>query len=124
MFEKTQHFDEDDAVSPVIGVILMVAITVVLAAVIGTFVLGLGGNVQENPTAGVTVDFDNNGNATVSLVTLGEGVDNVSIVNAKGTEQHVLKNEGASQPYNQSGTYSVVANAGQQSTTVRTFEVE
>ena len=32
----------DRAVSPVIGVILMVAITVILAAVIGTFVLGLG----------------------------------------------------------------------------------
>ncbi|MEF8869094.1 MAG: type IV pilin N-terminal domain-containing protein, partial [Haloarculaceae archaeon] len=37
---------DDDAVSPVIGVILMVAITVILAAVIGTFVLGLGDQVQ------------------------------------------------------------------------------
>ncbi|WP_345775624.1 type IV pilin N-terminal domain-containing protein [Haloferax sp. Q22] len=35
-------FKDDTAVSPVIGVILMVAITVILAAVIGTFVLGLG----------------------------------------------------------------------------------
>ncbi|WP_338071862.1 type IV pilin N-terminal domain-containing protein [Halorutilus salinus] len=34
--------NDDSAVSPVIGVILMVAITVILAAVIGTFVLGLG----------------------------------------------------------------------------------
>ena len=39
-------FTEDDrAVSPVIGIILMVAITVILAAVIGTFVLGLGDSV-------------------------------------------------------------------------------
>lgn len=38
--------DEDDAVSPVIGVILMVAITVILAAVIASFVLGLGGQQQ------------------------------------------------------------------------------
>jgi flagellin-like protein len=37
-----QLFNDDDAVSPVIGVILMVAITVILAAVIATFVLGLG----------------------------------------------------------------------------------
>ena len=37
---------DDNAVSPVIGVILMVAITVILAAVIGTFVLGLGDQVQ------------------------------------------------------------------------------
>jgi flagellin-like protein len=35
------------AVSPVIGVILMVAITVILAVVIGTFVLGLGDQVQQ-----------------------------------------------------------------------------
>jgi len=39
-------FDEERAVSPVIGVILMVAITVILAAVIGTFVLGLGDQLQ------------------------------------------------------------------------------
>jgi flagellin-like protein len=44
----------DRAVSPVIGVILMVAITVILAAVIGTFVLGLGDSVQQNAQAGVS----------------------------------------------------------------------
>jgi flagellin-like protein len=50
---------DDDAVSPVIGVILMVAITVILAAVIGTFVLGLGGSVQQTaPQAQFTFDFD------------------------------------------------------------------
>jgi flagellin-like protein len=49
---------DDDAVSPVIGVILMVAITVILAAVIGTFVLGLGGSVQQTaPQASFTFDF-------------------------------------------------------------------
>ncbi len=50
-------FTEDRAVSPVIGVILMVAITVILAAVIGAFVLGLGDNVSETaPSA--QIDFD------------------------------------------------------------------
>jgi len=49
---------DDDAVSPVIGVILMVAITVILAAVIGTFVLGLGDQVQQNaPQASFTFDL-------------------------------------------------------------------
>ena len=37
----------DDAVSPVIGVILMVAITVILAAVIAAFVFGMAGSVQK-----------------------------------------------------------------------------
>lgn len=47
-FRKLLGVDADErAVSPVIGVILMVAITVILAAVIGTFVLGLGDQVQE-----------------------------------------------------------------------------
>ncbi|WP_136600821.1 type IV pilin [Salinigranum halophilum] len=54
-----QLFTEDRAVSPVIGVILMVAITVILAAVIGTFVLGLGDQVSETaPQAQFTFDFD------------------------------------------------------------------
>ena len=50
---------DDDAVSPVIGVILMVAITVILAAVIGTFVLGLGDQVQNtSPQASFTFDYE------------------------------------------------------------------
>lgn len=48
-------FDQDRAVSPVIGVLLMVAVTVILAAVIGTFVLNLGGGVNENVKAGASV---------------------------------------------------------------------
>ena len=48
---------ENRAVSPVIGVILMVAITVILAAVIGTFVLGLGDSLGDNqPSAQLSVD--------------------------------------------------------------------
>jgi len=50
---------EEKAVSPVIGVILMVAITVILAAVIGTFVLGLGDQVQSTaPQASFEFNFN------------------------------------------------------------------
>jgi flagellin-like protein len=49
----------DDAVSPVIGVILMVAITVILAAVIASFVLGLGGSQQQTPQASFSWDYEN-----------------------------------------------------------------
>ena len=45
---------DEEAVSPVIGVILMVAITVILAAVIAAFVFGLGGSQQAAPTASIT----------------------------------------------------------------------
>ena len=61
-----QLFADDDAVSPVIGVILMVAITVILAAVIGTFVLGLGDQVQTTaPNAQMSFDADST-NVTVT----------------------------------------------------------
>jgi flagellin-like protein len=60
-------FTEDRAVSPVIGVILMVAITVILAAVIGTFVLGLGDQVSESaPQAQFTFDFANGTYGTIT----------------------------------------------------------
>ena len=38
---------DEEAVSPVIGVILMVAITVILAAVIAAFVFGMGSTLQK-----------------------------------------------------------------------------
>ncbi len=59
MIQKPQLFDDDSAVSPVIGVILMVAITVILAAVIATFVLGLGEQVSDTtPNANFQADFN------------------------------------------------------------------
>jgi len=45
----------DEAVSPVIGVILMVAITVILAAVIAAFVFGMAGNISKTKVVSVTL---------------------------------------------------------------------
>jgi len=67
---KTLFTGDERAVSPVIGVILMVAITVILAAVIGTFVLGLGESVSEEPRAGVSFSQDG-GDVDVTLTTEG-----------------------------------------------------
>ena len=61
-----EFFTEDDAVSPVIGVILMVAITVILAAVIGTFVLNLGQGINQSaPQASFGFDY-NDDNVTIT----------------------------------------------------------
>ena len=72
-------FDSDDrGVSPVIGVILMVAITVILAAVIGAFVLELGSSVAtEQPQASFDFEVDGS-NATVTHQS-GSEIDNSSI---------------------------------------------
>ncbi|MBP2251169.1 flagellin-like protein [Halarchaeum solikamskense] len=84
--DLTQLLDDDRGVSPVIGVILMVAITVILAAVIGTFVLGLGSNVGNNaPSA--TFNYDYNDSAENLTITHqgGDALDNSSInVTASG----------------------------------------
>lgn len=65
------RFLGDRGVSPVVGVILMVAITVILAAVVGQFVLDLADILQEPPQAGVQIseDYDEfSGNYTVNVL--------------------------------------------------------
>ena len=110
-------FNNDDrGVSPVIGVILMVAITVILAAVIGTFVLGLGDQIGGSATAGVTVDGDNSTEATVTLTNKGTA-ESVKIVNATSPSTTVsttsgslpLNSTGASVKIGDAGDYNVVA---------------
>jgi flagellin-like protein len=69
---KSAFQDNERGVSPVIGVILMVAITVILAAVIGTFVLGLGDSISDSaPQAQLNVDSQNLGAGEVTLIHQG-----------------------------------------------------
>ena len=69
---------ENRAVSPVIGVILMVAITVILAAVIGTFVLGLGDSLGDSqPTAQISADITEFGDKEARLTLEHNGGDSI-----------------------------------------------
>ena len=74
-----QLLSDDDAVSPVIGVILMVAITVILAAVIATFVLGLGEQVSSTaPQASFNFEFEEiQDNADGRLTITHDGGDSI-----------------------------------------------
>ncbi|ELZ53842.1 hypothetical protein C465_00534 [Halorubrum distributum JCM 9100] len=66
--------------SPVIGVILMVAITVILAAVIGTFVLGLGDQLGDTaPQASFTIESNSTDNITVTK-TGGQAIEGSDLV--------------------------------------------
>ena len=80
-----QLFDDEQAVSPVIGVILMVAITVILAAVIGTFVLGLGDQVQST-TPNAQFQFDYNDDGDSDLTYLGTASEEVRYVDGGLTQ--------------------------------------
>jgi len=67
------RFKNKEAVSPVIGVILMVAITVLLAAVVYIWVIGLiGGGVKGSPTTSYTLTTAANGDNRVILSGVSE----------------------------------------------------
>ena len=68
------------AVSPVIGVILMVAITVILAAVIGAFVFGMGSHVKTTYTVAATAGHPAANTITVTYMG-GQDADYVTIIN-------------------------------------------
>jgi flagellin-like protein len=71
----------EDAVSPVIGVILMVAITVILAAIIGVFVLNMAGDVESSKSVGVTANLEGK-NVTVTYM---GGTDHATLVSLNAT---------------------------------------
>ena len=78
MISKESFTGNDRGVSPVIGVILMVAVTVVLAAVIGASVLDVGNDVGESPSA--SLDYD--GEDTLTVIS----AQNVDSIEANGVE--------------------------------------
>jgi len=84
--------DRDErGVSPVIGVILMVAITVILAAVIASFVLGFGDSVNETVQAGADVSVNDDGTATATWIS--EGTASELEVSVEGVNGNVTLGE-------------------------------
>jgi len=67
---------KQEAVSPVIGVILMVAITVILAAVIAAFVFGLASGVSKTKNVAVTA---RQVGSTAIVITWQGGPDNAMV---------------------------------------------
>ena len=113
-----QLLEEDDAVSPVIGVILMVAITVILAAVIASFVLGLGGSQQQTPQASFSWDYgqyddDPDNDTSFGVATLShDGGDSIeaSTLNIRGNGfagTEPINTSGDSEPNGFDGTVHV-----------------
>ncbi|OLZ39052.1 hypothetical protein A6E15_19435 [Natrinema saccharevitans] len=97
--------DDQRAVSPVIGVILMVAITVILAAVIAAFVLDMGD--PGNKSISASADIENGGSdVTVELTAGGSNVDGIAFVNSNGkiaVYDDSVSSTGASGTYSDSG---------------------
>jgi len=104
MFKELFTDDSDRGVSPVIGVILMVAITVILAAVIGAFVLGLGDQVSNNaPQASFEFDFDDDRNATITHGG-GDDIDGSTLTVSVGSLDMYNSSDGARNTANYTNT--------------------
>ena len=56
---------KEDAVSPVIGVMLMLVVTIVIAAVVAAFAGGLGSDVEMAPTAALDIDVKSDGTVKI-----------------------------------------------------------
>lgn len=72
-----QLVSDERAVPPVIGVILMVAITVILAAVTATFVLGIGNNTSVAPSASFSFDYNPEIDTDGEVKIIHNGGDNI-----------------------------------------------
>jgi len=88
--ELTKLFAEDRAVSPVVGVALLIAITVILAAVIGGVVLGLGTGGAEVPQAQLNAQLDSDTNTSEIEHNGGEALSEDEIVIQAGDDDFLL----------------------------------
>jgi flagellin-like protein len=76
---------KDNVVSPVIGSILLVAITVIIVAVAAAFVFGMVGDIQKGKIVAVTSQKINNGAGSVEIhLTNHGGNDASSLVSGDG----------------------------------------
>lgn len=79
------NMERNDAVSPVIGVILMVAITVILAAVIAAFVFGMAGSVSSTKNIAFIAELTG-ADQTAVMVTNHGGNDLESLVSLAASD--------------------------------------
>lgn len=74
--------DEERAVSPVIAVVLMIAVTVILGAIVAAFSLGMGSSAESTPQASFEYDYTNS-TSTLNITHAGGDTlkaDNVDVL--------------------------------------------
>ena len=101
----------DNAVSPVIGVLLMVAITVVLAAVIATFVFGMAGYIGTSKVVAIHMSQPDGTHITLTNMG-GQDVGNLVSVSVMGDLKDIpaVKLEAS---VGSTNTYELSTGAGQ-----------
>jgi len=105
MFKKAQ--EKTDAVSPVIGVILLVAVTVALVALATVIVFDIGSDVSD--TADATVQLEQSGDSVQATVIRNENVKSFTLSdsqNESATVTGTLENVGDTASIDVSGSAS------------------
>lgn len=81
--ELRQFVTDENAVSSTIGVVLMVAVTVILAAAVGAFALGLAeSSAEETPSASIEISWGTEGSSTDTV--------NVTIVGGDAVQKKFM----------------------------------
>ena len=84
--QKRSLREDENAVSPVVGVIMLIAITVVIAAVVAAFAYGIIGGVASAPNAALVVENGRSGETYFKVIhhggdTITEAFDSVDADN-------------------------------------------
>ncbi len=100
--------ENEEAVSPIIGVVLMVAITVIIATVVSAFALTLAQDNEEQPiNAAVDIEVDNiEKEITVRVTSMG----NAEYVVVRGPLNSSLENSSYEPYLNQTGQQMTLTN--------------
>ena len=88
---------KEDAVSPVIGVMLMLVVTIVIAAVVAAFAGGLGSDVEMAPTAALDIDVYADGTVKIESLS-GESLIKSDITVKAGEHSAALGSSGTLSP--------------------------
>ena len=103
---------KEDAVSPVIGVMLMLVVTIVIAAVVAAFAGGLGSDVEMAPTAALDIDVYADGKVKIESLS-GESLIKSDITVKAGEYSAALGNSGTLSP---GSTVTIDLNGGTDNT--------
>ena len=108
MIDKYRDKLDEKGVSPVIGVILLVAVTVALVALATVIVFDIGSDVSD--TADATVDIQETSTGISVDVIRNENIDELRVVSPDGSSQTFDSDVGSSHTIEDGeGSYSIVA---------------
>jgi flagellin-like protein len=121
MIDKYRDKLDEKGVSPVIGVILLVAVTVALVALATVIVFDIGSGVSD--TADASVQMEQTDSGVQATIVRNENVDEFILRHEDGTEQRSTKSIGSFNYDNGDGEYTLIGVVGGNEEVIRSTTV-